>query len=125
MTVKERNRRPTGGYVAGASEDPRKYDMGERVPVDIPEGMLITLRYELYEGSWDKMRADLEKRKAGRPYIYKQVNQIEADEERIDGLEEIEKSSGGFIVEGVGEDGEIIHFMRETNEVMLEKYSLL
>ena len=125
MAVKERNRRPTGEYVASASEDPRKYDMGERVPVDTAEGMLIILRYELHSGSWDEMRAFLAEKKGSRPYIYKLVNRIEADEKRLDGLEEIETLSGGFIVEETGEDGEIIHFMSETNDLMVEKYGFL
>ena len=35
------------------------------------ERMLIRIRDELYEGSWETMRHDLENRLAGKPYIFK------------------------------------------------------
>ncbi len=45
--------------------------------------MLLVLRDELYAGSWDKMDDDLSNRLKGRPYIFKLVNRIEEDRERI------------------------------------------
>lgn len=45
--------------------------------------MLLVLRDELYSGSWDKMDEDLSNRLKGRPYIFKLVNRIEEDRERI------------------------------------------
>ncbi len=43
------------------------------------ERLLITLRDELYEGSWDKMLQDLEDRLDKRPYIFKLSSRIESD----------------------------------------------
>ena len=54
------------------------------------EKMLITLRDELYFGAWDKMLKDLKDRLKGRPYIFKLVNRIEEDIERIERLQEYE-----------------------------------
>ena len=55
------------------------------------ERMLITLRDELYDGSWDQMLKDLKDRLEGKPYIFKLVNRISADIERIQKLHEYEK----------------------------------
>ncbi len=54
------------------------------------EKMLITLRDELYVGSWEKMLADLRDRLQGRPYIFKLVNRIEEDLTRIERLQGFE-----------------------------------
>jgi hypothetical protein len=48
--------------------------------------MLVTLRDELYFGSWDRMLSDLKDRLKGRPYIFKLVNRIEEDIKRIENL---------------------------------------
>lgn len=50
------------------------------------ERMLLTLRDELYEGSWDNMLQDLRDRLKGKPYIFKLVNRIEEDIVRIEKL---------------------------------------
>jgi hypothetical protein len=55
------------------------------------EKMLITLRDELYGGSWEKMKTDLEARLKGRPYIFKLVNRIKDDLKRIEKLRDYEK----------------------------------
>lgn len=52
--------------------------------------MLLVLRDELYSGSWDKMDEDLSNRLKGRPYIFKLVNRIEEDRERIKVLKSYE-----------------------------------
>ena len=52
--------------------------------------MLIVLKRELYEGSWDHMAADLQARLEGRPYIFKLVNRIGEDLERIKRLRAFE-----------------------------------
>ena len=52
--------------------------------------MLIQLRDELHKGSWEEMRKDLKKRLIGRPYIFKKINTIEEDLDRIDLLEQTE-----------------------------------
>ncbi len=48
------------------------------------EQMLVTLRDELYDGSWEKMVADLQDRLTGKPYIFKLVNRIQDDISRIE-----------------------------------------
>lgn len=52
--------------------------------------MLLVLRDELYMGSWDKMVEDLKNRLKGRPYVFKLVNRIEEDLERIETLRSYE-----------------------------------
>lgn len=52
--------------------------------------MLLVLRDELYMGSWEKLVEDLRNRLKGRPYIFKLVNRIEEDLERIETLRSYE-----------------------------------
>ena len=54
------------------------------------EQMLVVLRRELYEGSWDEMVADLQARLEGRPYIFKLAHRIADDLERIGHLRQFE-----------------------------------
>jgi len=54
------------------------------------ERLLVVLKRELYEGSWDDMVADLTARLEGRPYIFKLVHRIEDDLERIARLRKFE-----------------------------------
>jgi hypothetical protein len=58
------------------------------------EKMLLILRDELYAGSWDRMRTDLQNRLAGKPYIFKLVHRIEEDLGRISKLEGYEAKHG-------------------------------
>jgi len=53
--------------------------------------MLITIRDELYEGSWEEMEADLKARLEGRPYIYKLATRIKEDLVRIQKLKTYEE----------------------------------
>ena len=53
--------------------------------------MLVSLRDELYEGSWDQMLKALKDRLEGKPYIFKLVNRISADIQRIEKLRDYEK----------------------------------
>jgi hypothetical protein len=53
--------------------------------------MLLVLRDELYMGSWEPMEEDLKNRLKGKPYIFKLVNRIEEDLERIAALDAYEK----------------------------------
>lgn len=55
------------------------------------ERMLVVLKHELYEGSWDEMVADLRARLEGRPYIFKLANRISDDLLRIQRLREFEQ----------------------------------
>lgn len=58
------------------------------------ERMLVVLKRELYEGSWDEMAADLQARLDGRPYIFKLAHRIEDDLGRIKKLRAYETSHG-------------------------------
>lgn len=53
--------------------------------------LLIILRDELYESSWEYFIKDLENRKKGRPYIFKLMKRIDEDLERIKKLKEFEE----------------------------------
>jgi hypothetical protein len=46
--------------------------------------MLVVLKAQLYGGSWESMLDDLNNRLAGKPYIFKLVNRINEDVERIE-----------------------------------------
>ena len=56
------------------------------------ERMLVVLKRELYEGSWDEMIADLQARLEGRPYIFKLAHRIVDDLERIQKLRSFEQN---------------------------------
>ena len=57
------------------------------------EGNVLTLRDELYGGSWDQMRGDLKDRLGNKPYIFKLVNRIQDDLKRIDKLSDYEQKN--------------------------------
>ena len=52
--------------------------------------MLVALKAHLYEGSWEPMLDDLRNRLAGKPYIFKLVNRIQDDIERIEEMHRFE-----------------------------------
>jgi len=56
--------------------------------------MLVVLKRELYEGSWQEMEADLRARLEGRPYIFKLAHRISEDLERIHQLRQFEEQWG-------------------------------
>ncbi|MBI5779708.1 MAG: hypothetical protein HZA49_09680 [Planctomycetes bacterium] len=58
------------------------------------ERMLLTLRDELYGGQWERMTKDLNDRLKGRPYIFKLVERIKDDLQRVEKLQEYEKKHG-------------------------------
>jgi len=55
------------------------------------ERMLVTLRDDLYGGSWDQMLKDLRDRLTNKPYIFKLVNRIQDDINRITKLSDYER----------------------------------
>ena len=57
------------------------------------ERLLVVLKKELYEGSWDEMLADLQARLDNKPYIFKLANRITDDIDRIKRLEKFEQSN--------------------------------
>ncbi len=56
--------------------------------------MLIILKYQLYGNQWDPMLEDLKNRLAGKPYIFKLVNRIKDDIERIETMQTFEARHG-------------------------------
>ncbi len=52
--------------------------------------MLVALKAQLYDGSWDSMLDDLRNRLAGKPYIFKLVHRIQDDIERIEQMRKFE-----------------------------------
>ncbi len=65
-------------YIAGLSEEHR---------------MLVVLKSQLYGGSWEQMLDDLKNRLDGKPYIFKLVNRIKDDIERIQEMRTFEESN--------------------------------
>jgi len=57
------------------------------------ERMLVVLKKELYEGSWDEMLADLQARLNNKPYIFKLATRITDDIDRIKRLDEFEQDN--------------------------------
>jgi len=55
--------------------------------------MLVILKAQLYDGTWEPMLDDLENRLAGKPYIFKLVNRIKDDIERIHYMQKFEKEN--------------------------------
>lgn len=53
--------------------------------------MLVVLKAQLYGGSWEPMLDDLENRLEGKPYIFKLINRIKDDIERIQQMQDFEK----------------------------------
>jgi len=52
--------------------------------------MLVVLKKELYEGTWEPMLDDLQNRLTGKPYIFKLVNRIKDDVDRIEEMRRFE-----------------------------------
>lgn len=52
--------------------------------------MLVMLKAQLYDGTWEPMLDDLRNRLAGKPYIFKLVNRIQDDIKRIEQMQEFE-----------------------------------
>ena len=52
--------------------------------------MLVILKTQLYDGTWEPMLDDLRNRLAGKPYIFKLVNRIKDDIERIEQMRKFE-----------------------------------
>lgn len=52
--------------------------------------MLVLLKNQLYGGSWEPMIDDLQNRLAGKPYIFKLVNRIRDDIDRIEEMQQFE-----------------------------------
>ncbi|MEJ5259764.1 MAG: hypothetical protein WHS88_06200 [Anaerohalosphaeraceae bacterium] len=56
--------------------------------------LLVILKTQLYGGDWEPMLEDLQNRLEGKPYIFKLVNRIQDDIERIRQLRQFEQEHG-------------------------------
>jgi len=56
--------------------------------------MLVVLKNQLYADSWEPMIDDLQNRLAGKPYIFKLVNRIRDDINRIEEMQQFEADHG-------------------------------
>lgn len=65
------------------------------------ERMLVVLRQELYDGSWNDMETDLRARLDGRPYIFKLAHRITDDLDRIQRMRRFEQSIGADLTDYV------------------------
>jgi hypothetical protein len=52
--------------------------------------MLVVLKAQLYDNTWEPMLDDLRNRLSGKPYIFKLVNRIQDDIRRIEEMQEFE-----------------------------------
>lgn len=52
--------------------------------------MLVALKAQLYDDTWEPMLDDLRNRLSGKPYIFKLVNRIQDDIGRIEEMQEFE-----------------------------------
>ena len=52
--------------------------------------MLVVLKAQLYDGTWEPMLDDLRNRLAGKPHIFKLANRIQDDIRRIEEMQEFE-----------------------------------
>ena len=52
--------------------------------------MLVVLKAQLYDGTWEPMLDDLRNRLTGKPYIFKLANRIQDDIRRIEEMQEFE-----------------------------------
>ena len=55
------------------------------------ERVALAVRDELYDGSWDRMREDLESRREGRTYVFRLASRIEEDIRTIRRLSAFER----------------------------------
>ena len=55
--------------------------------------MLVVLKAQLYDNTWEPMLDDLQNRLAGKPYIFKLANRIQDDIRRIEEMQEFESEN--------------------------------
>lgn len=75
-------------HIEGTSHGRDKLHMHFAECLSSGEKMLIRIRDELYEGSWELMLKDLKQRLEGKIYIFRLVNKISQD---IEGIKKLRK----------------------------------
>jgi hypothetical protein len=66
--------------------------------------MLVVLKSQLYGGTWSPMLDDLKNRLEGKPYIFKLINRINDDIERIEAMKAFEQEHSIDLCDYVGLD---------------------
>ena len=69
------------------------------------ERTLLILRDELYDGSWEEMKADLLGRRDGKPFIFQLATRIDEDLERIGRLARYEEENQLDLGEFLDDEG--------------------
>ena len=72
--------------------------------------LLVSIRDELYGGSWDELLSDLEARKNRKPHVVKLATRLEEDIARIDKLRAFEREHAvnlGAVLQGAGGNEEV------------------
>ena len=82
-----------------ASSDPVVEDYVSRLSSE--HKMLVVLKAQLYGGSWVPMLDDLNNRLAGKPYIFKLVNRIKEDVDRIEEMKSFEEDHNVDLIDYV------------------------
>jgi len=82
--------------MAEASENSKKTSISKEVNdyvdrLSDEHRMLVILKAQLYDGTWESMLDDLKNRLAGKPYIFKLVNRINDDIVRIEEMQKFEE----------------------------------
>jgi hypothetical protein len=82
---------PMGKKKKNSRKDAAEKDIRDFVEnLSEEQTMLVTLKAQLYGGSWEPMLDDLQNRLEGKPYIFKLANRIQDDIERIQQMREFE-----------------------------------
>ena len=82
---------------AGGSRTRGAKEAGSRAVIKFVRGLAekeriaLIVRDELFGGSWENMRRDLEARAAGRPYVFKLASRIEDDLKAVRKLRAFER----------------------------------
>jgi hypothetical protein len=82
------------GKAAGASRERRAGQEKARAyarELSEKERVALAVRDELYDGSWEHMREDLEARREGRTYVFRLASRIEEDIRTIRRLSAFER----------------------------------
>jgi len=93
---------PKGAKGPGTSRKKRgrKKKAGKAAPQDVDEfvrglaeteRIAVIVRDELFGGSWENMRKDLEARAAGRPYVFRLASRIDGDLKAVAKLSAFER----------------------------------
>jgi hypothetical protein len=85
-SVETKADKPVSDFVAGLSDEHR---------------MLVILKAQLYGGTWEPMLDDLQNRLEGKPYIFKLINRIKDDIERIEQMRKFEEQHNVDLAEYV------------------------